>query len=55
VIPSIEKQKLMVKLADSATREQNLLNQLIENRQRMINAVGRKLLRSDPTTGDQYE
>ncbi|WP_018405468.1 restriction endonuclease subunit S [Marinobacter gelidimuriae] len=55
VIPSFDKQKLMVKLADAATHEQNLLIQLIENRQRMIDAVGRQLLRPDPTTGNQYE
>jgi hypothetical protein len=52
VIPPIEQQKFMVKLADAATRERQLLNQLIENRQLMINAVARQLLRLDPTTGN---
>lgn len=47
VIPSIEQQKLMVKLSDAATREQQLLNELIENRQRMLNAVGHHILHSD--------
>lgn len=51
VIPSIEHQKLMVKLADAATLERQLLNQLTENRQRMIDAVARQLLRPDTTTG----
>jgi len=51
VIPSIDQQKLMVKLSDAATREQQLLNELIENRQRMIDAVGRQLLRPNTTTG----
>ncbi|MCD6006177.1 restriction endonuclease subunit S [Halomonas sp. IOP_6] len=51
VVPPIEQQALMVKLADAATREQQLLNQLIENRQRMIDAAGHQLLRPDTTTG----
>ncbi|MGP8288785.1 restriction endonuclease subunit S [Vreelandella zhanjiangensis] len=51
VVPPIEQQTLMVKLADAATREQQLLNQLIENRQRMIDAAGHQLLRPDTTTG----
>ncbi len=52
VLPPIEKQMLMVKLADSATREQQLLQQLIDNRQRMIDAVGQQLLRPNPITGN---
>lgn len=48
-IPAIDKQRLMVKLADAARQEQKRLNQLIENRQRMLDAVGRQLLRPDPT------
>ena len=44
-IPPIEKQKLLVKLAGAAVREQRLLNQLIDNRQRMVDALGRQLLR----------
>tara|TARA_R110000796_G_scaffold252646_1_gene390348 strand:+ start:52335 stop:52958 length:624 start_codon:yes stop_codon:yes gene_type:complete len=51
VVPPIEQQTLMVKLADAAIREQQLLNQLIENRQRMIDAAGHQLLRPDTTTG----
>mgnify|MGYP003115167762 CR=1 FL=1 len=51
VVPSIEQQTLMVKLADAATREQQLLNQLIENRQRMVDAAGRQLLRPNTTAG----
>lgn len=52
VVPSIDQQKLMVKLADAATREQHLLNQLIENRQRMLDAVGNKVLHPEHTTGN---
>ncbi|WP_439509794.1 hypothetical protein [Marinimicrobium koreense] len=48
-IPPIDKQKLVVELASAANREQQLLNQLIENRQRMMDAVGRELLRPDQT------
>jgi hypothetical protein len=51
VVPPIEQQTLMVKLADAAAREKQLLNQLIENRQRMIDAAGHQLLRPDTTTG----
>ncbi|WP_271912033.1 restriction endonuclease subunit S [Vreelandella alkaliphila] len=51
VVPPIEQQALMVKLADAATREQQLFNQLIENRQRMVDAAGHQLLRPDTTTG----
>tara|TARA_R110000764_G_scaffold112761_10_gene199795 strand:+ start:23028 stop:23645 length:618 start_codon:yes stop_codon:yes gene_type:complete len=51
IIPPIEKQRQIVGLADAAIRERQLLNQLIENRQRMVNAVGHQLLRSDTTTG----
>lgn len=51
VVPPIEQQALMVKLADAATREQQLFNQLIENRQRMVDAAGHQLLRPNTTTG----
>nr|WP_289073124.1 restriction endonuclease subunit S [uncultured Halomonas sp.] len=51
VIPPIEQQALMVKLADAATREQQLFNQLIENRQRMVDAAGHQLLRPNTTAG----
>jgi len=50
VVPSIERQKRMVKLADAATREMQLYQKLIDNRQRMIDAVGQQLLRPDTTT-----
>jgi hypothetical protein len=43
-IPPIEQQRLMVNLADAATREQQLLNKLINNRQRMIDAAGHHIL-----------
>lgn len=52
VIPSIEQQKLMVKLSDAATREQQLLNELIENRQRMLSAAGHHILHSESATGN---
>ena len=52
VVPSIEQQKLMVKLDNAAIREKKLLNQLIDNRQRMIDAAGHQLLCSDTTTGN---
>ena len=55
VVPSIERQKRMVKLADAATREMQLYQQLIENRQRMVDAVGQQLLRPDTTTENRYE
>lgn len=51
VVPPIEQQKLMMKLAQAARREQALLEQLIENRQRMTDAVARHILRPDTTTG----
>jgi len=51
VVPPIEQQKLMMKLAEAAHREQVLLEQLIENRQRMTDAVARQILRPDTTTG----
>jgi len=49
-IPPIEQQRLMVNLADAATREQQLLNKLIENRQRMIDAAGQHILHPYETT-----
>ncbi|MCM2971803.1 restriction endonuclease subunit S [Larsenimonas suaedae] len=51
VIPPIEKQEQMVRLANAATQEQRLLHRLIENRQRMIDVVGHELLNSNSTTG----
>ncbi|TKD64265.1 restriction endonuclease subunit S [Cobetia marina] len=51
VVPPIEQQALMVKLADAATREQQLFNQLIENRQRMVDAAGHQLLRPNTMAG----
>lgn len=55
VVPSLEQQKLMMKLVGAARQEQALLEQLIENRHRMTNAVARKILRPDTTTGKRYE
>lgn len=51
VVPPIEQQKLMMKLVEAARREQALLEKLIENRQRMTDAVARHILRPDTTTG----
>ena len=51
VVPPIEQQKLMMKLVWAAQQEQALLEQLIENRQRMTDAVARHVLRPDTTTG----
>jgi len=51
VVPSPEQQKLMMKLVGAAQREQALLEQLIENRQRMTDAVARHILRPNTTTG----
>jgi hypothetical protein len=51
VVPPIEQQKLMMKLVGAAQQEQALLEQLIENRQRMTDAVARHILRPDTTTG----
>lgn len=50
-IPTIEQQRFMVNLANSAAREQQLLNALIKNRQRMIDAAGQKILHPDGSTG----
>lgn len=51
VVPPIEQQKLMMKLVGAAQQEQALLEQLIENRQRMTDAVAQQILRPDTTTG----
>lgn len=55
VVPSLEQQKLMMKVVGAAQREQALLEQLIENRQHMTDAVARHILRPDTTTGNHYE
>jgi Restriction endonuclease S subunits len=52
VIPPIEQQKLMVKLSDAATSEQKLLSQLMENRRRMLDAVGHHILHPDHSIGN---
>jgi hypothetical protein len=44
IIPPLETQQIMVDLANTAAREQVLLNQLIENRRRMIVAAGHHIL-----------
>jgi len=54
-VGSEETQHLMMKLADAARREQALLEQLIENRQRMTDAVARHILRPDTTPGKRHE
>lgn len=46
-IPPLGKQNLMVRLAGAATREQRLMERLIENRQRMLQAVGNHILHPD--------
>lgn len=46
-IPPLEAQRVMVDLAETAAREQDLLNQLIENRQRMVVAAGHRILHPD--------
>lgn len=51
VVPPLEQQKLMMKLVEAARRERILLEQLIENRQRMIDAVAIKTLHPDTKTG----
>lgn len=50
IIPSLEAQRVMVNLADTAAREQGLLNQLIENRRRMIVAAGHHILHPEHKT-----
>ena len=55
VVPALEQQATMVKLTTAASREKQRLNQLIENRQRMIDAVGHQLLRPDTAIGNKYE
>lgn len=55
VVPPLVQQRLMVELLGVAKREQALLEQLIENRQRMTNAVAQRILHSDMTTGKQHE
>lgn len=55
VVPPIEQQKLMMKLVGATQQEQALLEQLIENRQRMTDAVARHILRPDTTTGKRHE
>jgi hypothetical protein len=49
-LPPVEQQNVMVELAEAAAQEQRLLTQLIDNRQRMLDAAGQQLLHSDITT-----
>lgn len=51
MVPPIDQQTRMMQLVDAARRESELLEQLIENRQCMIDAVARQILRPDTTTG----
>ncbi|GAA3899068.1 hypothetical protein GCM10022228_06960 [Halomonas cibimaris] len=43
-LPPLEKQHVMVALAQAAAEERRLLTRLIDNRQRMIEATGQQLL-----------
>jgi restriction endonuclease S subunit len=43
-IPSLERQRLLVRLAQAASREKELMLQLIENRQRELDLVAQNLL-----------
>ena len=44
LLPSLERQRLLVRLAHAAQREKQLLEQLIENRQRELDLVAEQLL-----------
>lgn len=55
VVPPLEQQKLLVGLVEAAKRERVLLEQLIENRQRMTDAIAQRILHPDMTTGKQHE
>ena len=43
-IPSLERQRLLVRLADAAKREKHLMERLIQNRQRELDLVAEELL-----------
>ena len=47
IIPPIKEQNLMVNLANAATKERKLMEQLIENRNRMLGAIGHHILHPD--------
>lgn len=47
IIPPMETQSVMVRLAEAAAHETTKLNQLIENRQRMVVAAGHHILHPD--------
>jgi hypothetical protein len=44
LIPSLDGQRLLVRLAEAARRERHLMEQLMENRQRELDLVAQKLL-----------
>jgi restriction endonuclease S subunit len=44
LIPSLDRQRLLVSLAKAARREKLLIEKLMENRQRELDLVARKLL-----------
>jgi restriction endonuclease S subunit len=44
LIPSLERQRVLVRLAEAARRETHLMEQLIENRQRELDLVAQELL-----------
>lgn len=48
-VPSIEKQKALVGLSYAAAQEAELLARLIENKQRMIDAIGHQVMHEKPT------
>ena len=52
MVPPLEQQNVMVELVAAASREQQLLNRLINNRQRMLDAVGQNLLHPEQATGN---
>jgi hypothetical protein len=49
-IPPIKKQELMIRLAEAASQERKLMNELIENRQRMVVEVGHRILNPENNT-----
>jgi hypothetical protein len=44
LIPSLDRQRLLVSLAEAAKREKHLMERLIENRQRELDLVAQELL-----------
>ena len=44
LIPSLDRQRLLVRLAEAAKREKHVLERLIENRQQELDLVAQELL-----------